>query len=78
MKKITKRQRIKAMAQLWKQYPTAKLGWCGSHFMKGGYLVAVVVSFRDPDLNGRYIWLDKEMNVVKLGKEIDGCIVGYP
>ncbi len=76
--KVTRKDRIKAMAALWKTYPTAKIGWCGSQFTKGSYLCAGVVSFHDPDLNGRYIWLDKELNVVKTGKEIDGCIEGYP
>jgi hypothetical protein len=78
MKKITRRERIKAMAQLWQTYPDAKIGWCGSHFMKTGYLCAGVVSFHDPSINGRYIWMDKEFNVVKAGKEIDGVIEGYP
>ena len=76
--KVSRKHRIKAMAALWKTYPTAKRGWCGSQFTEGGYLCAGVVSFHDPDLNGRYIWLDKELNVVKIGKEIDGCIEGYP
>jgi hypothetical protein len=78
MRKVTRKERIKAMAALWRTYPDARTGWCGSHFSKCGHLCAGVVSFYDPDLDGRYIWLDKNIEVVKAGKEFDGCIEAYP
>jgi hypothetical protein len=77
MRKVKRHERIKAMAKLWQTYPDAKLGWCGSHFMESGYLCAGVMSFKNHDLNGRYIWLDKNIEIVKTGKEIDGCIEAY-
>lgn len=77
MRKVKRHERIKAMAKLWQTYPDARLGWCGSEFNKSGYLLAGTVTLGNSN-DSCYIWLDSNLNIVKIGKEINGCIEGYP
>ena len=76
-RKVKRMERIRTIALLWKTFPEAKLGCVGSHFI-GDFLCAGVLEFPLENLNNPYMWIDKDFNVVKTGREIKGTIEGYP